>query len=73
MKIERANVRRDCTVGLPPNVVEELGLVCGKSAVDFVIYEEGDRLEDMQKTIEKHAKGTVIVLTGSSGGSWTRL
>ena len=43
MKVERANVRRDCTVALPPNVVETLGLVCGKNAVEFTIFDVTDQ------------------------------
>lgn len=38
VKTVRANVRRDCTVSLPPDVVEEIKLVCGKGAVEFIIF-----------------------------------
>jgi len=66
MKIERANVRRDCTVGLPPNVVEELGLVCGKNAVEFIMLESSDQEEQaaVLKTLSASAKNMVFMRGG---------
>jgi len=67
MKKDKANIRRDCTIAIPPTVVEALGTICGKGAVEFVIFQEEDMkdLDTLGKTVselERNGPGSDLIL-----------